>query len=162
MTRIDITDNWIIGRTWHDSRAASIPCLNKNAAGIYINAVLIEIGIFNSRYYVRSVETNRFKIATANDDLTIVDLTTNATMDLTKWHFEVVETMPASITITGLPARQAYSLQSESNCYWNIWSDYNSGCCSVEKRKLGNTRYNFQNRSKQFSIISRYDIGLCY
>lgn len=72
-------------------------------ANVYPLAVYVG-GITARRYYCKYIDADHFSIA-LTDGGAAVDLTTNATMDLTKWHFEKNNTASGmKITISGLSA----------------------------------------------------------
>ena len=61
-------------------------------------------GMSTETYYVINATTDTFQISTINNG-SAVDLVTNATQDLTKWHFEKFAT---SVNITNLPSHKKY------------------------------------------------------
>jgi hypothetical protein len=76
------------------------PLLNYDAGNVYaLNVYAGGLSILTAQYYVVNKTNDTFQLSLTNGG-TAIDLTTNANMDLAKWHFE---TNTANITISSLP-----------------------------------------------------------
>ena len=96
------------------------PTLNLSAGSVYPLAVYSG-GITQRVFYVISATTDTFKVSLTNGGAE-VDITTNATQDLTKWHFEVATT--DSIIISSLPSSYKFRLILNGKDLLNIGNVY--------------------------------------
>lgn len=84
------------------------PTLNWGSSCLYPPLVMqTPILIFGGVYYVVNATANTFQLSLTSGGAAIV-LTTNATLDLTQWHFEQC---PEQITISNLPAWKKYRVR---------------------------------------------------
>ena len=80
------------------------PIINHDAGAVFPLAVYAG-GMAQGTYYVVNKADDAFQISLTNGGAA-VNLTTNASIDLTKWHFEKGNTM--TIAISNLPAAKEY------------------------------------------------------
>jgi hypothetical protein len=83
------------------------PILNNSTDLLFSLAVFAGGLAVSTRYYVINQSTNDFELSLTNGGASI-DVVTNATMDLTKWHFEKIAT--TNLTISSLPAKSKYKV----------------------------------------------------
>jgi hypothetical protein len=81
--------------------------LNTDAGAIYLPDKIPGGCVAGTKYYVVNKTTDAFQISTSLGGAA-VDLTTNANLDLTKWHFESQSGDGKTLTVSGLTAKRRY------------------------------------------------------
>jgi len=121
------------------------PIMNYNAGNIYpIN--VYPGGITYATYpgyFVKKIDADTFELYAEYGLTTIIDITTNASLDLTKWHFE---TESADVAISNLPSSNRYAVRIKGRSIRKDSSFYivpNDTPIAQEWIKNGSTTYGY-------------------
>jgi hypothetical protein len=101
VTAVDVdTDTFTVAGAAPADGTRLSPVLNYDAGNVYpVNVYPGGISFLSAQYYVVNSSGSTFKLSLTSGGAA-VNLTVNAAMDLTKWHFE---TNTVDVTISGLP-----------------------------------------------------------